>query len=75
MTQREQPLWAFCRITRRNIVLCQFCLTSLVEAFVIPDKRLVAAIWVSKWIGFAWYVRYGRHDSGRGSGLTWKEVW
>ena len=75
LIQREQPLWAFQRITRRNLVLGQFALLSLVEALVIPNKALVAAILVTKWVGFTWYVTFGRHDAERSSGLTYRSVW
>ena len=75
LVQRKQPLWVFQRITRRNIVLAQFALTSVVEAIFISNKALVALIWATKWIGFAWYVTFGRHDAARSSGLTWRRVW
>ena len=75
LLQRKQPLWMFQRVTRRNIVLAQFALTSLVEAAIIPHKGLVAAIWATKWVGFAWYVTFGRHDAERSSGLTVGNVW
>ena len=53
----------------------QFALTSLVEAFVIPNKALVGAIWLSKWVAFSWYVTHGRHDA-RPSRLAWApHVW
>ncbi len=62
-------------MTRRNIVLAQFALTSAVEAVIITDKALVALIWATKWAGFAWYVTFGRHDAAKGSGLTYRNVW
>ena len=75
LLQSSQPLWQFHRTTRRNIVLAQFALTSVVEAFVIPNKALVAAIWAAKWAAFTWYVTYGRHDA-KPSALTWAPtVW
>ena len=62
-------------MTRRNIVLAQFALTSMVEAVCIPNKWLVALIWVTKWVAFLWYITFGRHDAQRGSGLTILNVW
>jgi hypothetical protein len=73
--QKEQPLWEFHRYTRRNIVLAQFCLSSAVEAFVIPNKALVALIFALKVAAFLWYVTFGRHDASAASPLTVPGVW
>ena len=56
-------------------MLGQFALLSLVEAVVIPNKALVAAIIITKWVGFTWYVTFGRHDAERSSGLTYRSIW
>ena len=73
--QERVPLWEFHRLTRRNIVLAQFMLSSAVEAVVIPNKALVALIFVLKVLGFCWYVTFGRHDAARASPLTVRGVW
>jgi hypothetical protein len=45
-----------------------------VEALVIPNKLMVAAIWTSKWLAFAWFIAFARADA-RGSGLIFKGWW
>jgi hypothetical protein len=73
--QKAVPLWEFHRLTRRNIVLAQFCLSSAVEAAVIPNKALVLLIFLLKVLGFLWYVKFGRHDAKHASPLTVAGVW
>ncbi len=75
MLQKAVPLWEFHRLTRRNIVLVQFCLSSVVEAFVIPNKLLVGVIFALKVAGFCWYITFGRHDAAAASPLTVPGVW
>ena len=75
MLQKAVPLWEFHRITRRNLVLVQFCLSSCVEAAVIPNKLLVALIFALKVAGFTWYITFGRHDARKASPLTVPGVW
>ena len=65
----------FARLTRRNLVLAQITLLSVVEAFALPDWRCTAAVWASRWIAFLWYVTFARHDAERTSGLTVPNVW
>ncbi len=69
------PLWEFHRLTRRNIVLAQFCLSSAVEACLIASKPLVALIFAGKLAGFLWYIKFGRHDAAAASPLTVPGVW
>ena len=75
MRQSAVPLWEFHRITRRNIVLAQFLLSSAVEAALISSKPLVALIFAGKVAGFLWYVKWGRHDAPSSSPLTRPGVW
>ena len=72
--QKDHPLWEFQRMTRRNIVLAQFLMTSAVEAAVITNRLLLAAIWASKWGAVFWFLKFGRAD-GKASGLTWDKSW
>ena len=55
-------------------MLGQFLLTSFVEALVIPNKLMVAAIWTSKWLAVAWFFAFARADAV-GSGLTFDKGW
>lgn len=73
--QDAVPLWEYRRLARRNLVLLQFTLSSAVEAAVVPNKALVALIFALKVVGFAWYIRFGRHDAPTTSPLVRPGVW